>query len=117
MKILCGTRVMDFTRRFKISQKRLELREKAVSYKGGKCEICKYDKCLAAFDFHHTDPLFKDFNISSKMTSWSTIKREIDKCVLLCSRCHREVHDGLHPGYLEDYDVARSQMDDLEIVV
>ena len=22
--------------------------------------------------------------------------------MLLCSNCHREVHDGLHPGFLED---------------
>jgi len=36
------------------------------------------------------------------MTSWESIRREIVKTVLLCSRCHREVHDGLHPGYLQD---------------
>ncbi len=51
-------------------------------------------------DFHHLDPLEKEFTLSARMTSWSRIKRELDKCVLLCARCHREVHDGLHGGYL-----------------
>jgi hypothetical protein len=46
----------------------------------------------------------KEFNISSKMTSFKAIQAELDKCVLLCCRCHREVHDGLHPGYL-DFDL------------
>lgn len=32
-------------------QKKLEM----IEYKGGKCEKCGYDKCPAAFDFHHLD--------------------------------------------------------------
>lgn len=86
--------------RFDIARRRRELRDRAVAFLGGRCSICKYDRSTAAFDFHHLDPLEKDFTISSKMTSWSTIQPELEKCVLLCCRCHREVHDGLHPGYL-----------------
>ena len=33
--------------------------------KGGKCEICGYDKNLAALDFHHLDPNQKDFEIDA----------------------------------------------------
>lgn len=29
--------------------------------------------------------------------SWERAKREIDKCLLVCSNCHREIHHGLHP--------------------
>jgi hypothetical protein len=71
-----------------------------VAYKGGRCAICGYDRCPTAFDFHHVDPWAKDFAISQRMTSFRAIQRELDKCVLLCATCHREVHDGLHPRYL-----------------
>jgi predicted HNH restriction endonuclease len=82
----------------------MELRKRAVEYLGGKCRLCDYDKCLAAFDFHHTDPMTKDFTIS-EATSWARAKPELDKCELLCANCHREVHEGYHPGYLDDgYD-------------
>jgi hypothetical protein len=82
---------------------------------GGKCRICGYDRCPAALDFHHTDPLGKDFNISAS-TSPERILREIQKCELLCSRCHREVHAGLHPQYLADDDTYRMLYDEIELV-
>lgn len=93
------------------------LREQAVAYKGGHCVICGYDRCASAFDFHHVDPWIKDFAISQRMTSFRAIQRELDKCVLLCATCHREVHDGLHPGYLEDHDRNRSQLDGDDLFV
>jgi predicted HNH restriction endonuclease len=91
--------------------RRKELRERAVAYLGGKCRICGYDKCTAAYDFHHEDMQAKDFEISSALTSWERIKPELDKCILLCSNCHREVHDGLHPTYLVDYSAPGSMYD------
>ena len=64
-----------------------------VAYKGGSCEICGYNKCVAALDFHHTDPNCKDFQISRSHTkSLAKVKPELDKCILLCSNCHRELH-------------------------
>ena len=67
----------------------------SVDYKGGKCEICGYNKCIDALEFHHIDPNEKEFGISSKgyTRSWEKIKNEIDKCNLLCSNCHKELHD------------------------
>ena len=69
----------------------------AVDYKGGKCQICGYSRCLEALEFHHLDDTGKDFGISDMgyTRSWKRIKEEIDKCLLLCSNCHREVHSGL----------------------
>jgi predicted HNH restriction endonuclease len=96
------------------ARRRKDLRDQAVAYLGGKCSICGYDTCTAGFDFHHIDPLEKDFTISNRMTSWAAIKSELDKCVLLCCRCHREVHDGLHSGYLAHEDTDRGQIDDLD---
>ena len=50
-----------------------------------------------ALEFHHLDPSQKDFGISSKgyTRSWDKVKEELDKCILVCSNCHREIHSGL----------------------
>lgn len=96
-------KVYDPNRRFEVAQKRRELRERALAYKGGKCEICGYSKSPAAMDFHHIELADKEFTISSRMTSWDAIVKELDKTALLCATCHREVHDGYHPSFLVDY--------------
>lgn len=72
------------------------LKLKAVEYKGNKCYICGYSKCLAALDFHHRDPTKKDFAIAAKMTSFEQVRAELDKCDLLCANCHRELHSTFH---------------------
>lgn len=75
---------------------RIKQKNKAVEYKGGKCVICKYDRCKSALEFHHIDPSEKDFNISStKNRKFEDIINELDKCILVCANCHREIHDGL----------------------
>jgi hypothetical protein len=76
------------------SQRQQRLKQKCVSYKGGKCEICGYDKHTAALDFHHKIPGKKDFNISqiASRSFSKTIRKELDKCMLLCANCHREIH-------------------------
>ena len=68
------------------------LKEKCVNYKGGKCEKCGYNQCLAALQFHHKDPNQKDFGIAGKTTFNDTMIRELEKCSLLCSNCHFELH-------------------------
>lgn len=69
----------------------------ALDYKGNKCKYCNYDKCIEALEFHHIDPNEKDFSISDRdiKLDWEEIKKELDKCVLVCSNCHREIHAGL----------------------
>ena len=79
--------------RAKVTKRRRKLKVMAVNHKGGKCEVCEYAKCVAALEFHHQDPSQKEFRISSGITrAWSTIEKELDKCVLLCSNCHKETH-------------------------
>ena len=67
-----------------------------VEYKGGRCQVCGYDRCIEALEFHHLDPTQKDFGISHRgyTRSWEKVKEEVDKCILLCANCHREVHAG-----------------------
>lgn len=75
--------------------KHQEMAQKAMQYKGGKCVSCGYDSCRAALEFHHLDKSSKEFNPSKGYKrSWEVLKAELDKCVLLCANCHREVHAG-----------------------
>ncbi len=80
-----------------VKRRRIKLRLMAREYKGGKCERCGYDKCARALSFHHLDPAKKEFGIAAKgfTRSWESIRREIDKCILLCANCHMEVHEEL----------------------
>lgn len=66
----------------------------AVEYMGGKCVLCGYSKCIAALDFHHRNPEEKEFNFkwNAQKSRLSKIVNELDKCILLCANCHREVH-------------------------
>ena len=62
---------------------------------GGKCVRCGYNKCLSALDFHHKDPTKKDFGISDDNVKLKEAVKEVKKCILICSNCHREFHAGL----------------------
>lgn len=67
-----------------------------IAYKGGRCERCGYNKCNRALEFHHMDPSIKEFGISTNINrNIDELKAEVDKCILLCSNCHAEVHDEL----------------------
>ena len=79
------------------------LKKQMIEYKGGKCERCGYDKYYGALEFHHIDPSKKDFSLShlKRYTFNQIVIDELDKCMLLCSNCHREIHgEQLNPKYL-----------------
>ena len=63
--------------------------------RGGKCVRCGYNKCLKALEFHHLDSSQKDFTISNDHFKLSEAVEESKKCILLCSNCHKELHDNL----------------------
>lgn len=80
-----------------VADRRRRLRQKAVEYGGGECQLCGYKKCINALSFHHKDPTQKDFGLSARglTRSWEKMKPEIDKCILVCANCHAEMHAGL----------------------
>lgn len=57
---------------------------------GHPCVECK-ESDIRVLEFHHRDPRKKKFNISVNHTV-SQIKKEIAKCDVLCSNCHKKVH-------------------------
>jgi len=66
---------------------------KAIEYKGGKCFDCNNEYPQCCYDFHHIDPNIKDSTIAQITgRQFENIISELDKCVLLCSNCHRIRH-------------------------
>ena len=80
-----------------VAKRRKKIKALSIEYKGGKCQICSYDKYQGALDLHHVNPKEKDFGIADKgyTRSWEKVKVELDKCILVCATCHREVEAGI----------------------
>jgi hypothetical protein len=49
-----------------VTKRRRNVKLKLIQAFGGKCIICKYDKCVSALHFHHVDPKNKNFGIGNK---------------------------------------------------
>ncbi len=98
-----------------VQRARLRLKQRAVEYKGGKCSNCGYNKCISALDFHHVDPTTKEFHagMAGKLRSWDKLKVELDKCILLCANCHREIHSQEHDVQRLEKRVLRTKTTDI----
>ena len=68
-----------------------------------KCEHCGETRWMC-LDFHHRDPKCKDRDLSALVCRGSSRNRillEVDKCFVLCSNCHRELHYKIRAGVLD----------------
>ena len=83
-----GGEVVEYRRRSKA---------RAVAHMGGRCFGCGRNGLSAIFDFHHLDAADKKFGIGQDgiPRSWNRVVAELEKCVMLCANCHREVHAGV----------------------
>ena len=60
---------------------------------------------MRALEFHHLNPEEKDFGISKTLTrSMDSLRKEVDKCILVCSNCHAEIHDELFNQGFSQFD-------------
>ena len=78
-----------------ITSIRRAIKKELVAYKGGMCEICEYNKCLANLEFHHINSEEKKFELSiynRGTVDMDKLRKEADKCMLLCANCHGEQH-------------------------
>lgn len=80
-----------------VSKRRKKIKAMAIEYKGGKCRVCGYCKYQGALELHHINSDEKEFGIGDKgyTRSWEKVKSELDKCILLCANCHREISAGV----------------------
>ena len=80
-------------------------RQQIVNAFGGKCQICGYKRCSSALEFHHRDPKKKEIEISkfanNNRLTYQNI-RELEKCILVCSCCHKEIHAGMLNNEVEE---------------
>lgn len=81
------------------------IKTRAIEYLGSKCQgkncplPSNFEIPYYAYDFHHRNPSKKDFGISkficknhAKTSCWDELKKELDKCDLVCCLCHRIIH-------------------------
>ena len=82
-------KVKTWSKRFK-KKKQKEFQEFKKTLK---CSICGYDKNPKAIDLHHVDPS-KKYKLTSRLIGCTNkLKEELEKCVPICSNCHREIHN------------------------
>lgn len=80
------------------SDYRKRRKENLVMVCGRKCCLCGYNKSISALEFHHIISDEKIYGIAEKGTCHDLEQdlKEIQKCILVCANCHREIHDGLY---------------------
>jgi len=65
----------------------------AINLLGGCCSECGNSNVFV-LEFHHQDKNEKE-NVSKLLYgNWKSIKKEIEKCILLCGNCHSNIHSG-----------------------
>ena len=78
--------------------RRLRYKDLLLERRGSKCVNCGVEyngKNGPMFDLHHVNPKNKLFDVSNKAVqnhSIAEVEKEADKCVILCSNCHRLHH-------------------------
>ncbi len=53
------------------------------------------ESCINCLEFHHKNPETKEYSVGDMISSWlsiEAIKKEIEKCEVLCANCHRKLH-------------------------
>ncbi|AMO42802.1 HNH endonuclease [Cyanophage S-RIM50] len=93
----------EYQKRPEVKEKRKALREQRVQ-RNKEFVLEHMTPCIecgeadpVVIDFHHLDATEKEDGVSRLIwnnSSLDKIKTEIDKCVCLCSNCHRRVHAG-----------------------
>lgn len=79
-----------------VSKRWISKKIDSIIYKGSQCLDCGISypsEPYVIFEFHHRDPSQKDVDWSKlRLRTDGKIKKELDKCDLLCSNCHRKRH-------------------------
>lgn len=60
------------------------------------CHFCS-EKYYACLDFHHIQNKINTIGNMTKQKRYTVedVQKEIEKCIVVCSNCHRKLHNGL----------------------
>ena len=71
-------------------------KQDAILLLGNRCVICNKQYHQSAYDFHHIDKSKKEMGVAKLLQSYAVthqrVQKELSKCILVCSNCHRELH-------------------------
>lgn len=114
--IICGDSGKKICGTCRVKIQRFRYKLSLIKYLGGKCIKCGIDDtCL--LDFHHINSKEKLFSLSQGVKSWKRMKKEAEKCVLLCSNCHRKEHNKNYWNdiyeYSKNYNGENKEMKEL----
>ena len=74
--------------------------DKVYAIVGEQCWLCEYDVGREMLDFHHMEPDDKEFCVNKRSIGtlgWQRVLDEMEKCAVVCCRCHREIEYGYIP--------------------
>lgn len=99
-QLLCKNCHNEFHYKENIKSRRQISKRTYLEYKEKfSCEECNYNKSNSSLSFHHLDPTIKEIEfghlyeqINSVEELKENIKKELDKCQILCFNCHAEKH-------------------------
>jgi len=77
---------------------KLRNKEKWAAYKKTlSCVFCGYNDHPAALDFHHVEKSKENRKVHKLAANdaWRILWKEIQKCIVLCSNCHRHLHNSV----------------------
>lgn len=75
-----------------------------------KCCLCGFDEVQEALEFHHVNPIEKEFSIMGSNNQTKALESQLEemkKCILVCSNCHRGIHYNIYEvpsNWKEFYD-------------
>lgn len=94
---------VTFTER--VTAKARAMKREGVRILGGKCLKCGETRYYI-LEFHHINPKTKKSTLSNLMSKGKIEEYfiELQKCILLCSNCHKEYHFFNHTTYIETKD-------------
>ena len=89
-----------------------------------KCCLCGFSEVQTALEFHHVNPQEKDFGICQSNAQTKALEKQLEemkKCILVCSNCHRGIHEGIYIIPLNwenfyDKEIAQKLLNKLELV-
>lgn len=106
--------MVGFQRKYGVKYKSAA-RDYLKELKSKGCCLCGYCKCLDALEFHHVNGAEKKGQLG-KIKHLPAVVRELEKCILVCANCHREIHSGqigglYTPGVKEEVEDLQSVLE------